>query len=766
MTVGTLWDVAAFRGGDENVDNDGLKVDMNTSTPTPHNDVAGQSIHDNNVTQQRRKSEQHTVMDGSAFLEASRKIDEAATFSRKASNEKAVGRVHFDNESFLETFLEDPTNTTNFFISYYKSVMKRVPSNDTIYSLLSTYVGAISPLGSEKRRAPMNMKGVDDFPLKEVLSLFIDSNQLPFGKRVIEGYVWLSCQDILSGKKKESNGVYSCDRAVACGPKLLVTVCDPLVILCNGLGWEKLEDLLVESVEKLCEFGKVAMALDFCQNIASKSSTLAGGGVLHKSRVCAKMFRMMTKHAYATIIARYHHNPTETANHVISFARKSSDAKFSRALLNELVDVMSPADKTRRQLPQGGVNTFPLREILSLIIEGKFYALGKRVVEGYIWLSSQEVRWTTHSQFGGSRTSTVQPKGPTLLSSAFDPLMSLCKALGWNEFEDVFVEATQKIFQFGKPGRNSFEYMHSPIDLMEKFHPATREDTDCSRVCAKMATIACDELFKGLQEMQGSSLIPIYTKFVRLIANFCPAVAPRFETFVKNLDIDVMLYPLLSDEYFRSSASSSGVGKNILSQLTNHCAQLLHSRVSSDPDIITAWTVPNAHACQNENFTKFLQNQCKCTFDWKVRKSDHEGLQKELRALVDAGDVSCGSYQPYSGAPYHFKITKLKTCRVHLNALSCSCSSDVDEKKITHQPKDCLRDSSKVKRAKEMLQSLKTCLTPEQIRGLSSQKRKAVDALGDNNDDDVVLTGVAGVAETVAKRVKAAEDAGEVIEIH
>jgi len=112
LTVGTLWDVAAFCGGDENVDNDGLKVDMNTSTPTPHNDVAGQSIHDKNVTQQRRKSEQHTVIDGSAFLEASRKIDEAATFSRKASNAKAAGRVHFDNESFLETFLEDPTNTT------------------------------------------------------------------------------------------------------------------------------------------------------------------------------------------------------------------------------------------------------------------------------------------------------------------------------------------------------------------------------------------------------------------------------------------------------------------------------------------------------------------------------------------------------------------------------------------------------------------------------------------------------------------------------
>mmetsp|Transcript_4401 Transcript_4401/g.6749 ORF Transcript_4401/g.6749 Transcript_4401/m.6749 type:complete len:315 (+) Transcript_4401:565-1509(+) len=313
--------------------------------------------------------------------------------------------------------------------------------------------------------------------------------------------------------------------------------------------------------------------------------------------------------------------------------------------------------------------------------------------------------------------------------------------------------------------------METSLDLIEKIHPAPVGDSDCSRVCVKMATVACDEMFKGLKVLhervtQGYLILtPLYRKFIRLIANFCPAMAPRFESFMKNVDVDDIVYPILTDEEFRSIASASDVVKNTLRQLTLHYAQLLHTRVSSDPDIVTAWTVPNAQACQNAKFRDFLQSHCKQTFDWQVRKSDHEGLHQEMRALVNAGDVECKSHRP--GNLYHFKITKLKTCRVHLNVLSCSCSSYVNEKKITQEPAECLRHSTNVKRVRDekMLESLKAFyLTPEEIRGLSSQKRKAVDALG-NDADDVVLTGVVGVAETVAKRVKAAEDAGEVIEI-
>jgi len=655
--------------------------------------------------------------------------------------------------AYGERFHNDPISATNEFIKYYKDIVQPKSSKETCHMLLGSFVDVISPPNPGNRRIPL--ANVTNYPLKELLPLLVEGECYALGKCVIDGYIWLSCQEVTEAELFREDRIFE-----PRGPAQLITAGAPLLSICNALGWNELENVLIEAVKTICTHGDFKDALDLCQ-IAKTPSESSSGKDEQRSRVSS----IMTDVAFKTIIARFHHNPTRIANFVISFTRKSADVKFNRALINDFVDVVSPVDHARRRVPLESVTNFPLQEILSLLIEGKYFALGKRVIEGYIWLSCQEVRVMRRSYYGSlSNEEVIQPEGPMLLVSAFDPLLSLCKALGWNEFEEAFVESTQKIFQFGRPV--CYSYMETAIDLIEKIHPSTRGDSDCSRVCVKMSTIACDEVFKGLELLeQRSYLFRFYTKFIRLIANFCPAMAPRFETFAKKLDFEQMLYPLLNDGNFRSSASSSGVGENILSRLTNHSAQLLHSRVSSDPDIVTAWAVPNAHAFQSEKFSPFLQNQCKEKFDWQVRKSDHVRLQQELRDLVDAGDVSCESYQPYRGAAYRFIITKLKTRRVHFNVLSCSCSSssDVDEKKIAQHPEDCLRDSSKVKRAK---QSLKAYLTPAEIRGLSSQKRKAVDALGGNDDDDVVLTGVAGVAETVAKRVKAAEDAGEVIEIH
>jgi len=303
--------------------------------------------------------------------------------------------------------------------------------------------------------------------------------------------------------------------------------------------------------------------------------------------------------------------------------------------------------------------------------------------------------------------------------------------------------------------------------LVDKIAPAASEGQGHDhrfRICSKMAKIACDkmidELRQAYQYRTDTHRLPLYNKLLWLVGNYCPTIAPKFVTLAKNLDVDSMLHPLLTDGALRSSSSADGM-MNTLSQLTNHCVELLTSRGSSDPNNVTAWTITNAHLYRDTNFCSFLQNQCKQTFDWKVRKSDHKLFEGQLRTLINAREIRCESYQPGYSAAYYFKITKLKTCRVNLSALSCSCSS-YDGGKGSQAPRDCLRHSSQSKRRddKAKLDAIKAYLTPDQ---LSSQKRKAADAL--DGDDDVVFTGVAGVAETVAKRVKAAADAGEVIEI-
>jgi len=334
----------------------------------------------------------------------------------------------------------------------------------------------------------------------------------------------------------------------------------------------------------------------------------------------------------------------------------------------------------------------------------------------------------------------------------------MCDALGWKEFENVLVDAIEMLCKH----RNT----ESAVLFVDKFVPASTSDLEQIRICSKMAKIACAKMIEELQrtrQFNDPYRLGFYKKLFFLIGNYCDAaVANNFVTLAKQVDLDEMLYPFLTDAVLRSS-SSADVMKNTLSKLTDYCAEKLSSRVAVDPNVVTAWKITNAHLYRHTKFDKFLENQCKETFDWKAPKKDHKLYQSQLMNLIRAGEIKCESHKQWTfTGPYFFKITKLKTCRVSKSALSCSCSSS-RHSVGTQTPYACLRDSSQAKYQddKAKLDVIKTFLTPEQ---LASHKRKAGDAF-DDDDDDVVLTGVSGVEESVAKRVKAAEDAGEVIEI-
>ena len=64
----------------------------------------------------------------------------------------------------------------------------------------------------------------------------------------------------------------------------------------------------------------------------------------------------------------------------------------------------------------------------------------------------------------------------------------------------------------------------------------------------------------------------------------------RFVEVVKSLDLDSIIYPLVSDYgTLRSTASDSM--KNALGLLTLHCAQILDARQSSNLGTATLWSI-------------------------------------------------------------------------------------------------------------------------------------------------------------------------------
>ncbi|KAL7445610.1 hypothetical protein ACHAXM_009944 [Skeletonema potamos] len=642
--------------------------------------------------------------------------------------------------AYEKWFIADPKSAALHFTSYHRNVFTR--SNDVSVKLIDAFVDAMSPLDSASRRVPL--KEVDSlFPLNGILARIplVDSRHMELVKRILEGYVWLSSQKV----SNERNGSSSSKPR---GPVLLVgdsfDSCN-LVSFCDEIGWNKLEGVLVDAIEKLCEFDNTATAFALMEEITRASPSR--GGNSECSLVCVRLAKLTSEKMLNS--ERFHANPTATAKLFVTqfknLEKESSNKEFCESLLNSFVDVMSPRESGSRKRPLMTVGSdFPLKDILTLLVNGGHMELGQRVLEGYVWLSSQ-------------RISYYSTYGPHLLETVDVPLVNLCDALGWNKLENVLVESIEKLCKYSNAER--------AVLLVEKIAPAASESHNHRfRICSEMAKIACDKMIDELGTRRYRSddrhRLTLYKKLLWLVSNYCPTIAPKFVTFATKLDVDLVLYPLLTDVALRSSSSAEGM-KNTLSQLTNHCVELLTSRVSSDPNIVTAWTITNAHLYRDTNFGDFLENQCKQTFDWKVRKSDHKLFEGQLRALINAREIRCLSHQPGYSA-YYFKITKLKTCSVNLSALSCSCRTYVGIG--TQMPPDCLRHSSQSKRRddKAKLDALKAYLTPEQ---LSSQKRKAVDALGADDDDDVVFTGVAGVAETVAKRVKAAEDAGEVIEI-
>jgi hypothetical protein len=376
--------------------------------------------------------------------------------------------------------------------------------------------------------------------------------------------------------------------------------------------------------------------------------------------------------------SRFAADPTGVANLFIKYtdalSLPPSHTQQREELITTFVDSMSECISANK-MPTKCIDLFPLEPILKLLICDKsehYGLLAKSVLKGYTWMSSQRIT-ITHTQYGSARTRVEEPKGPTILLGAASSLMSLCEKYGWSEFADEVIDAVNKL---------CLHKVDIALALVEKVigFASSKEDTHRSIVCSRMASSVCERMLPDNlpsdSSHRGLLTLAACKRLFGVIQSHNPSAAPRFVAIVQTLDIDLVLYPLVTDSTVQKSINEQM--KPCLCKLTTHCAQMLKSRLSAYIGGINMWSVPNANLSKVGSYSSFLRNPCLQVHNWAVRKTDHKMFLQDLAPLVRVGDVRAESYQPGGRGAWHFKITKLKCSSVPLSSvgsMSCTCSS-------------------------------------------------------------------------------------------
>jgi len=380
----------------------------------------------------------------------------------------------FDKESLRKAFLLEPNSTANFFYAYHKVLSEKKSTNNANTELgnnvLNVFIDAMSPQDNTSPHESMTLHGkLEQFPLKDILEIAVDGKHMELGKRAIEGYVWLSCQNIA----KKPSGIDP-----PSGPTLLANSDFPLAKMCNKIGWGMLEAVLVESIELLCKYQKTSFkAFSLVEMVEpTQLSTSAN----------SRVFFRMAKVAYERYFTA---DPEATANHFIGYHRRVVKRSYDASvkLINAFVDAMSPSDSASRRAPMKAFDSyFPLDGILAtIIVDGRHMELGKRVLEGYVWLSSQKVSNERYS------SSASKPRGPEVLAGGSFNLVSVCDKIGWSLLGDVLVDAIEKLCEFDNTAR--------AFELMKRITGASSRggNSQCSLVCVRMAKATSKEILNA-----------------------------------------------------------------------------------------------------------------------------------------------------------------------------------------------------------------------------------------------------------------------------
>ncbi|KAL7548481.1 hypothetical protein ACHAWF_011759 [Thalassiosira exigua] len=179
----------------------------------------------------------------------------------------------------LSRFSADPSATANFLIKLCDILGQNQTHQESRSRLIKDFVEAASPTVEASRCVPS--KGVDSFPLNEILGvLSTHHDKKALSKRVIEGYVWLSCQQHPEPVRHIWRS-YSYSRRTASpkGPKLLLSITS---FLASSVG--EYEKVLIGAAERLCQHGNIDDAIELANKVA-----VASGSSEDASRICDRM---------------------------------------------------------------------------------------------------------------------------------------------------------------------------------------------------------------------------------------------------------------------------------------------------------------------------------------------------------------------------------------------------------------------------------------------------------------------------------------------
>ena len=197
-----------------------------------------------------------------------------------ADNVKSIFATCINETSFTAY----PSDMANLLIKYCNSLGRKSSNKELTESLIESFVNAMGP--QDKTNTCVQSESLESYPLNDILDIFTrelwrhstfvgksqSQNSALLSKRVLEGYIWMSCQKV---EEKPRRSWHPTQTREPKGPSLLPSAVLSIISLGHLYGWGEYEAVLVEAVEKLCLHGSTDAAVILVEKMTPPNSRLS-----------------------------------------------------------------------------------------------------------------------------------------------------------------------------------------------------------------------------------------------------------------------------------------------------------------------------------------------------------------------------------------------------------------------------------------------------------------------------------------------------------